>query len=53
MMQASLELIKPDEKPIGTIERPVLEEMHELLVSNGILDKPINLDELYTAEFLE
>ncbi len=53
MMQASLELIKPDNKQIGTIEMSVLEEMHELLVSNNILDKPIDLNELYTPEFLE
>ncbi len=53
LMQISLDLIRPDDKPIGTMERSILEEMHELLVSNEILDKPINLDELYTTEFLE
>lgn len=53
MMQASLELIKPDNNPIGTVEISILEEMQELLVSNEILDKPINLDELYTTEFLK
>lgn len=53
LMQISLDLIRPDDKPIGTIERSVLEEMHELLISNDILDKPINIDELYTTEFLE
>lgn len=52
MMYASLELLKPDDKPIGTIERAILEEMQELLVSNKILDVPLNLDTLYTDQFL-
>jgi len=53
MMQASLELLKPDDKPIGTIDRQVLEEMHDLLISNNILENPLNLDNLYTTQFLE
>lgn len=53
MMYGSLELIKPDDKPIGTIERSVLEEMQDLLISNDILEEPINIDELYTTKFLE
>lgn len=53
MMQASLELIKPDNKPVGTIDRNVLEEMQSLLVTNDILKKPLDLDKLYTTQFLE
>lgn len=53
MMQASLELLKPDDEPIGTIDRKVLEEMYDLLVSNNILDKPLDIDKLYTTQFLE
>jgi ABC-type nitrate/sulfonate/bicarbonate transport system substrate-binding protein len=53
MMQASLELLKPDDKPIGTIDRQVLEEMHDLLISNNILENPLDLDKLYTIQFLE
>ena len=53
MMQASLELLRPDDKPIGTIDRQVLEEMHDLLISNNILKNPLDLDKLYTTQFLE
>jgi len=53
MMQASLELLRPDDKPIGTIDREVLEEMHDLLISNNILKNPLDLDSLYTTQFLE
>jgi len=49
-MQISLELLHPDDKPIGTINREVLEEIHDLLVNNDIIE-PINLDEVYTTEF--
>ncbi|MDP2364662.1 MAG: ABC transporter substrate-binding protein, partial [Ignavibacteria bacterium] len=53
MIQASLDLLKPDDKPIGTIERSVLEEMHDLLINNGILKNPLDLDKLYKTQFLE
>jgi len=51
MMQASLELLRPDDKPIGMIDRQVLEEMHDLLISNNILKNPLDLDSLYTTQF--
>ena len=53
MMQSSLELLKPDDKPIGTIDKKILEEMHQLMVNNNILKNSINLDELYTTKFLD
>jgi len=53
MMQASLELLRPDDKPIGTIDRQILEEMHDLLISNNILKNPLDLDNLYTTQFLK
>lgn len=52
MMYASLELLKPDDKPIGTIERSVLEEMYELLASTEFSESPLDLDKLYTTQFL-
>lgn len=45
-MEASLELIQPDDKPIGTIEVNVVKEMQDLLVDYGILESPIDLDKL-------
>lgn len=45
-MKASLELIKPDGKSIGTIEMDVVEQIQDLLVDYGILKSPVDLDKL-------
>ena len=45
-MEASLELIQPDDKPIGTIEMEVVQQMQDLLVGFGIIESPIDLSEL-------
>lgn len=45
-MKASMELIKPDDKPIGTIEMDVVKQMQDLLVDYRILESPIDLDRL-------
>ena len=47
MMQASLELLKPDNKPIGYMSKQVWEDMQGIF-----LDEPINLDNLFTNDFL-
>lgn len=47
MMEASLELLKPDNKPIGHMDRKVWEEMQGIF-----LDQRINIDEMFTNEFL-
>ncbi|MBW2981639.1 ABC transporter substrate-binding protein [Candidatus Woesearchaeota archaeon] len=53
MMQASLELLKPDEKPIGTMDREIWEDMQKLLVDNGFMENPVDIDKVYTNQFLE
>lgn len=53
MMKASLPLLKPDDKPIGTIDVKVLEGMHELLLENGYIKKSIDLEKAYTTRFLQ
>lgn len=45
-METSLELIQPDDKPIGTIEMAIVKQMQDLLVDYGILESPIDLDKL-------
>lgn len=50
-MKASLELIKPDDKPIGTIEMDVVKQMQDLLVDYGILKSPVDLDKLVSKSF--
>ena len=52
MMMASLELLKPDEKPIGCMEKEVWENMQKLLLDTGIMKNPVNITEVYTNEFL-
>ncbi len=47
MMHASLELLKPDGKQIGYMDKRVWEEMQSIF-----LDKPINIDTVFTNEFL-
>lgn len=47
MMQASLELLKPDNNPIGYMDKEVWEEMRGIF-----LDKPIDIDRAFTNEFL-
>ena len=51
-MRVSLELIRPDDKPVGTIDKEVVEEMQNLLVDYGIIKTPVELDKLYTTRFL-
>lgn len=50
-MKASLELIQPDDKPVGTIEMDVVEQMQGLLVEYGIIESPIDLDTLIYKSF--
>jgi len=53
MMAASLQLLKPDDSPIGTMDRKVWEQMQKLLLENGFLKKPVDLDRVYSTRFLE
>ena len=53
MMQASLELLKPDNKPIGYMNRKIWEDMQKLLLENGFMKNPVNIDEVYTTQFLK
>ena len=45
-MEASLELIRPDDKSVGTIELDVVQQMQDLLVDYGIIKSAIDLDKL-------
>ena len=45
-MEASLELIRPDDKSVGTIEMDVVQQMQDLLVDYGIIKSAIDLDKL-------
>lgn len=53
MMQASLELLKPDDKTIGYMDKKVWEDMQKLLLENGFMKNPVNIDEVFTTKFFE
>lgn len=53
MMEASIELLKPDDKPIGWMERERWVEMEKLLLDQGFMKKSINVDEVFTLQFLD
>jgi ABC-type nitrate/sulfonate/bicarbonate transport system substrate-binding protein len=52
MMQASIPLVKPDDKPVGWMELSTWEEMGNLLLSQGFIKQPVDVGKAYTAQFL-
>ena len=53
MVEASLPLIHTGEDHIGWMRAEVWEGMHDILLEQGILDEPLDVDEVYTMEFLQ
>jgi NitT/TauT family transport system substrate-binding protein len=53
MMQASIPLVYTGEDQIGWMQAGVWQGMHQILLDQSILDTPIDLDEVYTMQFLE
>ena len=53
MMEASVPLIHTGEDHIGWMRAEVWEGMHDMLLEQGILGEPLDLDEVYTMEFLQ
>ena len=52
MMEASLPLIHTGEDHIGWIQAGVVKEMHQILLEEGIIAEPVELDRLFTMQFL-
>jgi len=52
MMKASLQSLKPTDRPIGPMDRDRWEGMQKLLLDNEFMDNPIDLDKAFTNEFL-
>lgn len=52
MMLASIPLLKPDDKPIGTMERIKWEEIQALLLDAGFMKKSVDIDTMFTTRFL-
>lgn len=53
MMEASLPLIHTGEDHIGWMQTEVLKEMHQMMLEQGIIAEPVELDRLFTMQFLE
>lgn len=54
-LRARKEFILPEDSdtPLGWMERAVWEEMMNNMFEQGIIDKPVNLDDVYTNEFVK
>lgn len=52
-MQTSLKFLKPDDKPIGYMDKKAWEDMQKALLDGGFMKKAINIDEVYNDQFLE
>ena len=53
MMEASLPLIHTGEDQIGWMREEVWQGMHDILLEQGILAGPVDVDKVYTMEFLQ
>ncbi len=52
-MQASIPLIHTGEDQIGWMEAGVWEQTHKILLEQGLLGGPLDVDKVYTTEFLQ
>ncbi|MGA7325121.1 MAG: ABC transporter substrate-binding protein [Rhodomicrobium sp.] len=52
MMKASIPLLKPDGKPLGSMDEAGWKGVESLLLSGKFLRAPVALDKAYTTEFI-
>lgn len=52
MVQASIPLVKPDNKPVGTMEKSVWQSMQDLLVKQGFMKSSVDVDQAFSTRFL-
>jgi len=53
MMETQMPLIHTGQDQIGWMRAEVWQGMHDILLEHGLLDEPLDLDEVYTMEFLQ
>ena len=53
MMEASLPLVHTGEDHIGWMRAEVWQGMHDMLLEQGLLAGPVDVDKVYTMEFLQ
>lgn len=52
MMNASIPLVKPDNNPVGSMDRAVWMSMQDLLLKQGFMKQAVDIDKTFTTEFL-
>ena len=52
MVETQTPLIHTGEAEIGWMEGHAWQQMHQMLLDGGVLTQPINIDEVYTMQFL-
>ncbi len=53
MLKQSIPLIHTGDSPIGWMERIKWKNVHDILLESGIIEKEIDIDQIYTMQFLE
>lgn len=52
MMNASIPLVKPDNNPVGFMDRAVWVSMQDLLLKQGFMKQAVDIDKTFATEFL-
>jgi len=52
MMEAQIPLVHTGEDQIGWMRDEILQGMHQMLLEQGVLEEPVDMDKVYTMEFL-
>jgi len=53
VLRVSSPLIHTGDQHIGWMESKVFEDTQEMLLDQGVMNKPVNVEDIYTVEFLE
>ena len=52
-LESSLPLIETGEDKIGSMRPEVWQQMHDMLLEQGLLSEPLDITTAYTNEFIE
>jgi NitT/TauT family transport system substrate-binding protein len=52
MLRASIPLIEPDDRPIGSMDKSKWEEMQRLLLDQGFMKQAVDVETVFTTRFL-
>lgn len=52
-IQTSSEFLKPDDKPIGYMEKNAWEKMQQALLEGGFMKSKVEIDKIYTDQFFK